>query len=366
MKPIIITPRLKAIRKALAQENFDAMLVINESNVTYLSGYTNHESFLFLSSDACGAANILITDFRYAEQAKAECPDYTVVLYRNLYPTLPERLAELCDKYGVARLAFEHAHIGYAQHKAINTVLEGIELLPCENLIENLRYMKDAAEIERLRRACACTDEVFTDICAFIKPGLTEKDVEWAILESVHKYGCEPSFPFIVLSGARGSLPHGMASMKKITAGELLIMDFGCMYQGYHADMTRTVSIGRPTAEQRRLYDIVLKANKLAEKAIHAGILALTVDAVAREYISGEGYRENFGHGLGHGLGLDIHERPFMNNVCQDILKKDCLVTVEPGIYLPGKCGIRIEDTVLVLEDGSENLFSSPKELICI
>jgi len=366
MQPIIIAPRLKALRKSLAQGNFDAILVVNESNVTYLSGYTNHESFLFISGDACGGANTFITDFRYAEQAKAECPDYTVMLYRNQDPTLPKRLEELCAKYEVKRLAFERAHIGYARYEDIRAALKGVEFLPCENLTEDLRYVKDAAETERLRRACACTDKVFADICAYIRPGLTEKDIEWALLESVHKQACEPSFPFIVLSGARGSLPHGIASDKKLAAGEFLTMDFGCMYQGYHADMTRTVFIGQPTAKQRRLYDMVLKANKLAEEVLHAGVLARAVDAAARGYFSDEGYSKEFGHGLGHGVGLDIHEQPFMNSVSNATLPKGCLVTVEPGVYLPGNCGIRIEDTVLTLEDGCENLFSAPKELICL
>jgi len=361
-----IEPRLKGLRQAMAQENFDAMLVVNEANVTYMSGYTNHDSFLFISSDSCGAANIFITDFRYIEQAQAECPDFTSILYRNPDPSLPERLKELCAKYGVKRLAFERAYLNFGQYDDIRAALTEVEFSPSENLIENLRYVKDAAEEQRVRQACACTDRVFADICVFIKPGFTEKDVEWALLQSVHEQGCEPSFSFIVVSGARGSLPHGMAGEKKLAAGEFVTMDFGCMYQGYHADMTRTVFIGQPTAEQRRLYGMVLTANLRAEEAIRAGISAQAVDAVARDYLTQQGYGEKFGHGLGHGLGLDIHERPFMNRVSPDTLQKGCLITVEPGIYLPGDCGIRIEDTVLVKEDGCENLFSSPKELLCL
>jgi Xaa-Pro aminopeptidase len=361
MQPII-APRLKGLRQTLTQDGFDAMLVVNESNVTYMSGYTNHDSFLFISSDA----NVFITDFRYREQAEAECPDYRIMLYRNAHPTLPERLAELCGEYGVKRLAFERAHIGFGQYDDIRAKLEGIEFVPTENMIENIRYVKDTAEIERLRQACACTDKVFADMCAYIKPGLTEQDVEWALMQSMHEQGCASGFPPIVVSGARGSLPHGVANDKKLAAGEFVTMDFGCMYQGYHADMTRTVFIGQPTAEQRRLYDIVLTANLKAEEAIRAGATAQATDAVARDYIAGQGYGEFFGHGLGHGVGLDIHERPFMNNISQDTLEKGCVITVEPGIYLPGQCGIRIEDTVLVHEDGCEPLFSAPKELICL
>ncbi|MDR2712154.1 MAG: Xaa-Pro peptidase family protein [Clostridiales bacterium] len=366
MQPIIIEPRIKALRQRLRQGDFDAMLVVNEANVSYMSGFTNHDSFLFISGDNCGAANIFITDSRYIEQAEVECPDYSVMLYRNPNPTLAERMRELCAAYGVKRLAFERAHISYNLHEEISTALKETEFLPGENLIEDLRYLKDAAETERLRLACACTDKVFADICTFIKPGLTERDLEWALLQSVHKHGCEPSFPFIVVSGARGSLPHGKADNKELAAGEFVTMDFGCMYKGYHADMTRTVFIGQPTNEQRRLYDIVLSANLRAEEALRAGVMAQAVDAIARDHIGQEGYGENFGHGLGHGVGLDIHERPFMSRISEDRMEKGCVITVEPGIYLPGKCGIRIEDTVLVREDGCENLFSSAKELLCL
>ncbi|MCL1974581.1 MAG: Xaa-Pro peptidase family protein [Firmicutes bacterium] len=366
MEPIIIGPRLKALRKALEQKNFDALLVVNESNVSYMSGYTNRDSFLFISNESCGAANIFITDFRYIEQAETECPDYSIMLYRNPDPTLPERLIELCAAYGVKSLAFESEHIGYARHKEIAAALTKTEFLPSENLIENLRYVKDAAETARLSKACSCTDQVFTDICKIIKPGLTELEVEWALLQSVHEHGCQPSFPFIVVSGIRGSLPHGIAGDKKLQTGEFITMDFGCMYEGYHADMTRTVFIGEPTTKQRCLYDIVLKANELAEEKIQAGATAQSIDALARGYITQQGYGKNFGHGLGHGVGLDIHERPFMSNISKDTLSQGCLITVEPGIYLPGDCGIRIEDTVLVMETGCKNLFNSPKELVCL
>ena len=366
MQPTIIESRLTGLRQALMRDNFDAMLVLNEANVTYMSGYTNHDAFLFISGAYCGAANTFITDFRYTEQAAAECPEYTVMLYRDPHPTLPQRLAELCADYGVKRLAFEGAYISFERYSQMCAALSQVEFLPSENLIENLRYFKDAPETERLRTACSGTDKVFADICAYIKPGLTEKDVEWALLQSIHAHGFEPSFSFIVVSGARGSLPHGIAGEKKLESGEFLTMDFGCMYQGYHADMTRTVFIGQPNAAQRRLYDTVFSANKLAKKTARAGLKAQELDAAVRDFITAEGYGENFGHGLGHGVGLDIHERPFLSRISPDTLEKGCIITLEPGIYLPGKCGIRIEDTVYVNEDGCENLFSAPQELICL
>lgn len=366
MQPITIAPRLAALRQRLAKENLDALLVVRESNVTYLSGYTNHEAFLFISGENHGAANIFITDFRYTEQAEEECPDYEIVLYKNSEPVFSRRVAELCEKYGVKRLGFEQPHISYHMHESVKADIGGVEFLPTTDLIEDQRKIKDAAEVERLKIACAGTDKVFADICKFIRPGLTEREVEWELLSSIHRHGFDQSFTCIVVSGARGSLPHGLASDKKLLEGEFITMDFGCMYLGYHADITRTVFLGRPEPEQRRFYEIVLAANLRAEAAVRGGVAGAAVDAAARDYITEAGYGKYFGHGLGHGVGLDIHERPFMNRVCAENLENNCFITVEPGIYLPAQAGVRIEDTVLVTENGCEVLFNSPKELICL
>lgn len=365
-----ITPiqsRLVNFRDALSQNSFDAFFIADTSNVTYLSGYTNHESFLFITGNANGSANVFITDFRYAEQARAECPDYEIILHRNGKPSLEDNLARLCEQYGVRRMAFESLHTSYSRYQSMTSILKNeIELVPAEKIAETLRSVKDETEQACLRMACAATDKVFAEVCRFIRPGVTEKDVEWKLLRGIRDQGCEPGAPCIVVSGERGSLPHGVPSDKRLRSGEFVTMDFGCMYRGYRADMTRTVFIGRPDMKQKAVYDIVLQANLLAESIIKNGAGAKAVDSAARDYIAEMGYGEYFGHGLGHGVGLDIHEHPFMNPMSDETLRTGCFITVEPGIYLPNWGGVRIEDTVMVTEQGCEVLFQSPKEQILL
>ncbi|NLF79964.1 MAG: aminopeptidase P family protein, partial [Clostridia bacterium] len=240
------------------------------------------------------------------------------------------------------------------------------ELMPTSDIAEALRYVKEEREISLMRQACAATDRVFAEICAYIKPGITEKDLARELLYCIMKQGCDASFPSIVAAGPNGSLPHAIPSDRRIKEHEFITMDFGCAYAGYHADMTRTVIIGRPNAKQKEIYGIVLAAKQRAEALIHAGLSGREVDAAARDYIAEKGYGGNFGHGLGHGVGLDIHESPRLNQSSEQILRSGCLVTIEPGIYLPGWGGLRIEDTVLVTDNGHENLFTSERELICL
>jgi Xaa-Pro aminopeptidase len=366
LKPIEVTPRLAKLREKMAAHNYDALLVVNESNVTYLSGYTNHDSFLFITGNAHGAANIFITDFRYTEQAAAECPDYESVLHRGTAPLLPVRISELCAKYGIKNLAFEYNHIGYARHQEIQQALTGVEMVASKGLVEELRYIKDEAEGQRLRLACEATDRVFAAVCKFIRPGVTERQVEWEVIRNIREQGCDLSFNPIVVSGIRGSLPHGVANDKVVEKGEFITLDFGCLYEGYHADMTRTVFVGEPTAEQRQMYDTVLKAILAAEAFIKDGVTGAATDKVARDLIYQAGYEGRFGHGLGHGVGLDVHENPFMGEVHDFTLQAGNYLTVEPGIYIPGVGGVRIEDVVAVTKDGCDILYSSTKELICL
>lgn len=367
MNAVSVLKRLTNLRSIMDEKNFDAFFVSAPSNVSYMSKYTNLDSFLFICGNSCGAANIFITDCRYIEQARSECPDYDVILHRNGSPSLEELIASLCEKHKVGRLAFESNYTHYSLYQMISAALsKKIEFLPTERLIENFRLVKDEYEQSCLRIACERTDKVFADLCNFIRPGLSEREIEWKLLLAMREQGCDSGFPPIVVSGNRGSLPHGVASDKQVNDGEFVTMDFGCMYHGYHADMTRTVFVGRPTEEQKEIYDIVRGANAGAEALVKNGALACEVDAAARDYIIEAGYGEYFGHGVGHGVGLDIHESPFLNPTSEELLRMGCVMTIEPGIYLPGRLGVRIEDTVLVTEEGREVLFNSTKDLICL
>lgn len=367
MNAVSVSMRLAKLRSIMDEKCIDAMFVSAPSNVSYMSKYTNLDSFLFICGNSCGGGNIFITDCRYIEQACSECPDYDVILHRNGNPALEEWIARLCAKHKVGRLAFESNYMNYALYQKISSALPGnVEFLPTERLVENFRLVKDEYEQSCLRIACERTDRVFADLCNFIRPGLSEREIEWKLLSAIREQGCDSGFPPIVVSGNNGSLPHGVAGDKQVHDGEFVTMDFGCMYKGYHADMTRTVFVGSPTEEQKEIYDIVREANARAEALVKNDAAAREVDAAARDYITEAGYGEYFGHGLGHGVGLDIHELPFMNTTSDELLRAGSFITVEPGIYLPSRWGVRIEDTLMVTEEGREVLFSSTKKLICL
>ena len=355
--------RVKRLCALLREKELDAVFISNESNVRYLSGYTNHDAFLFI---AANGDRRLITDFRYDEQARSECPDYQVMSFVKGKSGIFQLLDQSCAENGVKKLGFEAAAISHASYLLLTDTVKGVAVEDCGPLVEGLRYVKDDREEALIRYACAATDRVFSKLCEYIRPGLTEKQLEWQLLTFVNEEGCDSSFQPIVVAGEHGSLPHGMAGERKLRNGEFLTMDFGCMYQGYHADMTRTVFLGRPDPKQKDVYSIVLEAHLRGMDAFKAGVTGSVPDAAARDYITEKGYGENFGHGVGHGLGLDIHEDPFMGRLCQRVLEEGCFVTMEPGIYLPGWGGVRIEDTVKITRDGCESLFTSEKGLICL
>ena len=359
----MILERVDRLCARLQEQGLDAVFITNESNVRYLSGYTNHDAVLFIS--AAGERR-LITDFRYGEQAEAECPDYQVLASARGKDGRYKVLAQCCAETGVRQLGFEPLAISYGDFLLLQKTLDRVKLRPVLSLVEDLRYIKDAGEEELLRSACAATDRVFAKLCGFIRPGLTEKELEWELLTLVNREGCDSSFQPIVVAGERGSLPHGVAGERRLQRGDFVTMDFGCTYQGYRADMTRTVLLGRPTPKQREIYDIVLEAHLRGFAAFKPGVPGRVPDAAARDYITERGYGENFGHGVGHGLGLDIHEEPFMGRTCDKVLEAGCFLTMEPGIYLPGWGGVRIEDTVKITVTGAESLFTSGKELICL
>ena len=359
----MILDRVNRLCAKLKEQELDALFVTNESNVRYLSGYTNHDACLFISASG---DRRLITDFRYDEQARSECPDYQVLSFVKGRGGIYQTLAAACADNGVQTLGFEAAAITHADFLLLQQTVPQLKLRDCGPIVESLRYTKDAQEEAMLRYACTATDRVFDKLCAYIRPGITEKQLEWQLLTFINEEGCESSFQPIVVAGERGSLPHGVAGSRLLQQGDFITMDFGCLHQGYHADMTRTVLLGRPDAKQREIYDIVLEAHLRSLAAVKAGVGGAVVDAAARDYIGERGYGEQFGHGLGHGVGLDIHEDPFMNRSCTHVLEEGCFITVEPGIYLPGWGGVRIEDTVKVTARGGESLFTSSKELICL
>ena len=350
--------RIDNLRKLMYENKLDGVFVYSNENRRYLSGFTGSTGYAVI-----GKRNMdFVTDFRYVEQAGIQCKGYNVVIHKN---NLMEKLVEVIKNSGIKRLGIEEDFMTVGFFEEIKKALHGIELLPAKNIFAKLRLKKDKTEIENIRKAAAIADEAFKHILGFIKPGLSEIEVASELEYFMKKKGASGiSFDTIAASGLRSSLPHGMASEKIIGNDEFLTLDFGCVYNGYCSDMTRTVFIGKATEKHRKIYDIVLKANIEALKGIKPSATGKSVDKIARDIISAEGYGEYFGHGLGHGVGLAVHEDPRLSMLGDNMLEADMIVTDEPGIYIPGFGGVRIEDLVLVTEKGAETLSHSPKELI--
>ncbi len=348
--------RLAKLRESLTTEGLDAILLTQPQNRRYISGFADWAGVLLVSAER----TILATDFRYIEQAREEAPSWEVVRIENAFvKLLPDLIAEI----GAKRIGFESAHLTVAQHRKWREAAEGVELVPTEGMVERLRAIKDAHELETIRAAVALADAAFAHIVDFIQVGMTEREVAWELEVFMRTNGAEKAaFDLIVGSGPNGAKPHAMASERTIQAGEPIVMDLGALLNGYNSDLTRTICLGQPEGPFREVYEVALKAQLAAEKTIKAGLSGSEVHEVARQIIEEAGYGPNFGHGLGHGVGLAVHESPRLSPTSDDVLEAGMVVTVEPGIYLPGWGGVRIEDMVLVEEEGAEVLTQAGKE----
>lgn len=356
-----IKSRAEKLIEMLQKENLDGIFLQKDANIRYLSGFTNSDSYLLLNS----SNKAIITDSRYTEQAEKECPDYEVIRWRSPFPPLAETVSRLCREWGIKKLGFEAAVISYELYTKLKDTLTEVDLVPTSGLVEEIRKIKDEDEISFISKACEISDKSFEELLGYIKPGLSEKDVEREFQYILKKNGAdEKAFDITAISGVKTSLPHGKPSGKFIEMGDLVTLDFGAEVNGYKSDMTRTICVGKANEKQKRIYNIVKKAQQKGLEAIRADISGKLVDKVARDVIKEAGYAQYFGHGLGHGVGLEIHEIPFMSTTCEENLIEGNIVTVEPGIYIPSWGGVRIEDTVLVKEKDYEVLTHTTKKLI--
>ncbi len=355
--------RLNHMMAQLTRHEVDAMLVTNLSNVRYLSGFTGSNATLYLSK----TKQILITDFRYIEQATAQSPAFEIIDQKGLGSI--KTALKCAQEEGITKLGFEAAHTSYTTYMALTQ--SDFTLVPLTGVVEKLREVKTEDELEKLRKAEAIGDIAFSHIVPFIEEnyqnGLTEADIALELERVMRQQGASGvSFSSIVAAGAKSSLPHATPGNETLHVGDFVVMDFGCVYEGYCSDMTRTIVIGAPTAKHREIYEIVLQAQKAALEAIRPGVKGKAIDAIARDIITKAGYGDYFGHGLGHSVGLDIHENPRFSSAEEQMITEGMVITVEPGIYLPGFGGVRIEDMVVVTSDGYENFTHSPKGLISI
>jgi Xaa-Pro aminopeptidase len=353
--------RVVHLQDLMKQLGVEALLLTNRRNCYYISGFTGTSGVVLLTKDDA----YLLTDFRYLSQVKEQSPDFTVVEY--LGNQMYVKVAETCKRLSIHSLYFEPEHLSYAEYQELRGVLNQISLRPLENIVEQIRGRKEEKELALIQKSIHIAEDAFRQVLTEITPGSTEKQValrlEWLMRE---RGASGVSFDMIVASGARSALPHGVASEKTIQQGELVTFDFGCYYQGYVSDITRTIAIGSCSNEQREIYEIVQAANEKAIEGIVPSMKASDADAIARDFIDQAGYADWFGHGTGHGIGLDIHEYPRLGKSSEDILAPGMVVTVEPGIYLKDRFGVRIEDDILITSEGNKVLTSLPKELIIL
>lgn len=343
---------LERLRAFLEQEKVDGIFIKGDSSIRYFTGFTGGESLLYV--DARRA--VIITDSRYTLQVRQQAPECELV--EHLHGFWPEA-AKLPQS---DNLALDGDYFSYTEQCALAAALPHAAWKNV-NLV-GLRAVKTPEEVQLIRRAVAISDEAFLQLLPHIRAGRKESELAAELEYNMRKLGStKPSFETICASGKRSALPHGVASDKVVEEGDFITFDFGATYGGYCSDITRTVVVGKAAPWQKEIYDIVLQANLLGEKTLKAGLTGIQVDGAVRDFIGSKGYGPNFGHGLGHGVGLDIHEKPVLNRANGQPLPAGAVVTIEPGIYLPDKGGVRIEDTVLVTETGCERLTSVPKEL---
>lgn len=343
---------LERLRAFLEQEKVDGIFIKGDSSIRYFTGFTGGESLLYV--DARRA--VIITDSRYTLQVRQQAPECELV--EHLHGFWPEA-AKLPQS---DNLALDGDYFSYTEQCALAAVLPHAAWKNV-NLV-GLRAVKTPEEMQLIRRAVAISDEAFLQLLPHIRAGRKESELAAELEYNMRKLGStKPSFETICASGKRSALPHGVASDKVVEEGDFITFDFGATYGGYCSDITRTVVVGKAAPWQKEIYDIVLQANLLGEKTLKAGLTGIQVDGAVRDFIGSKGYGPNFGHGLGHGVGMDIHEKPVLNRANGQPLPAGAVVTIEPGIYLPDKGGVRIEDTVLVTETGCERLTSVPKEL---
>lgn len=354
----LLNKRIEAVRGRLAEAGYDAFLVTKEENKSYLSRFHSSSYQLVITPDR----NYILTDFRYREAAQSLAPVYQLVEVKAGYP-----LNLFLKEQGFARLAVELEDISAAFFNRLDSALTGTELLSFDGEVEKIRSVKDQTEIDATREAEHIGDKAFEYILGEIKPGVSEKEIALKLELKMRELGASGlSFDTICVSGVRTSMPHGEPSDKLIEDGDFVTMDFGCKYRGYCSDMTRTVAVGHVSDKQKLVYDTVLKAQLAAFEVMKAGGSGREVDRAARDVIYGAGFEGCFGHANGHGTGLEIHEAPVASPVSSDILEAGNIMSNEPGIYIPGEFGVRIEDLSVITEDGIINLTESDKRLMIL
>ncbi len=350
------SPRLERVRARFGEEGLDALILLKAENRRYLTGFTGSAGIAVILPERCH----LLVDFRYVEQAQEEAPEFSAVRVANLI----EGLAAFLRDAGVRRVGFEAEAVTVAQHRRLQELAGDVEFIPLQGL-DRMRWRKDPQEIARIRRGAQIAAAAFEEILPLVRPGVAERDLAAELEYRMRRLGADgAAFETIVASGPRSALPHARASARTIAPGDLVTVDWGAVVEGYHSDSTRTLVVGRASEQQRRLHRLVREAQKAALEGLRPGMSGREADALARQLIAAAGYGDRFGHGLGHGVGLAVHEGPTLSPREEAVLESEVVVTLEPGIYLPGWGGVRTEDVVVLREGGAEVLPGAPRELL--
>lgn len=351
--------RLKHLREMLARHEIDGIFISQPENRYYISGFHGTAGYLFITENKA----VLATDFRYTEQAITQAPDFEIL---RIAVNVSEWFPDLVREAGVKRFGFESPDVSYQFYNELMEALQkkGVraEMVPTQGIVEKLRTVKQADEIEKTERAVAISDMALDEVGEIITAGMTENQIAWELEKRLREKGSQAlPFEIIVASGPKSALPHHLPSDRVIAGGEPIVIDMGARYEGYASDLTRTLCVGEPGDQFKKVYGTVLDAQSAALAIIKGGITGGEADAAARQVIQKAGYGEDFGHGTGHGVGLDVHESPRLSPGSEDILSDGMIFTVEPGIYLSGWGGVRIEDTV-VIENGTMRVLSQARK----
>ncbi|MCE4956094.1 M24 family metallopeptidase [Macrococcoides caseolyticum] len=350
--------KFEKLNQLMNDKQLDAMVIISPFNRRYLSGFTGSSGALVISKHE----KMLVTDFRYIEQATAQASQFEIIKHTQ---SLLQTIVQIIVEKGYKTIGFEGDLITYQDHQML--LNDAYELINIAGEVERIRMIKEPFEIEIIQQAADIADETFNYILEITQPGMTELQINNLMEMKMRELGAtSSSFDTIVASGVRGALPHGVASNKVIQSGEMITFDYGAIYNGYISDITRTIAVGQPSDEMVKIYNVVLESQMKALNEIKIGMTGIEADKIARDVIQSYGYGDKFGHSLGHGIGLEVHEGPMLSMKSPHTLEENMCVTLEPGIYVEGLGGVRIEDDVLVTKNGLKRFTQSPKDLIIL
>jgi len=353
---------IEKIRSGFGAYEIDALLITSPENRRYASGFHSTDGVVLITKDSA----YLFVDSRYIEAAEKKAAGFTIELI-DIQNSYKKRISDALRGKGYSSVGFEDARMSYAEYVKYSSDIIKVPMRPASKLINELRRSKNSSEIESLTAAQRIAERAFDDVLGIIKPGVSEREVAAEITYRMLRYGAENnSFDPIVVTGAKSSMPHGVPGDELIKNGDFVTMDFGCIYNGYCSDMTRTVAVGSVSEEMETVYNIVLKAQLAGIEAARAGVKGRDIDAAARKVISDAGFGPYFVHSFGHGVGLNIHEEPNAGPTSEAVMEPGAVISAEPGIYLPGRFGVRIEDVIIIEKNGCKNITSAKKELIIL